>query len=93
MIADLSQFMGTSGQFLMVLVAWTLVWKGLSLWRAARKHHTAWFVILLLVNTAGLLEILYYFYFNKLDNGGLGFVHRAWDSLFKKKSKEESGQQ
>lgn len=40
-------------------VAWSILWKGLALWRAARNEHRGWFVVILLVNTLGLLEILY----------------------------------
>ena len=42
-----------------VLVIWTLIWKGLALWRAAKNNHTAWYVIMLIVNTVGILEIIY----------------------------------
>lgn len=48
-----------------VVMLWTLVWKGLALWRAARCSQQAWFVILLLVNTLGILEILYLLFFRK----------------------------
>lgn len=50
---------------LIIVIAWTLVWKGLAMWRAARSGAKFWFVILLLVNTLGLLDILYYFYIHK----------------------------
>ncbi|MEI7749589.1 MAG: DUF5652 family protein [Candidatus Moraniibacteriota bacterium] len=55
-------------QFLSLIVLiliWTLPWKGVALWRAARNGHTAWFVILLVVNTVALLEIVYIFFFSK----------------------------
>lgn len=42
-----------------LVLAWSLVWKGLALWRAARNSHTAWYVVMLIVNTAGILEIIY----------------------------------
>lgn len=42
-----------------LLIIWTFVWKGLALWRAAKNNHTGWFVALLLVNTLGILEIIY----------------------------------
>lgn len=48
-----------------ILIIWTLVWKGLAMWRAARSGAKIWFVVLLLVNTVGLLDILYYFYIHK----------------------------
>ena len=34
---------------------WSLVWKGLALWKAARVGSVHWFVALLLVNTLGIL--------------------------------------
>ena len=42
-----------------LMAVWELVWKGLALWRAAKRGEKAWFVILLVVNTAGILPILY----------------------------------
>jgi hypothetical protein len=50
---------------LIVIVAWTVSWKGLALWKAARSGAKIWFVVLLLVNSLGLLDILYYFYVHK----------------------------
>lgn len=50
---------------LAILIIWTLVWKGLALWRAARSGAKIWFVVLLVVNTIGLLDILYYFFIYK----------------------------
>ncbi len=44
---------------LLLVVVWTLVWKGFALWRSARADQPVWFVVLLIVNTAGILEILY----------------------------------
>ncbi len=43
------------------LVAWSLVWKGMALWKSARKGEKGWFVALLVINTVGILEILYLF--------------------------------
>jgi len=48
-----------------LLIAWSLYWKGTALWKASKKNQPVWFVILLLINTAGLLEILYIYYFSK----------------------------
>jgi hypothetical protein len=58
----------TSGQFLLptILIAiWTLYWKGRALYRAGKNQEKAWFVVLLLVNTLGLLDILYLYVFSK----------------------------
>ncbi|MFA5023192.1 MAG: DUF5652 family protein [Candidatus Paceibacterota bacterium] len=54
---------------LIILIAWCLVWKGLALWRAARSGAKIWFIVLLLVNTVGILDIIYYFYAYKKSWG------------------------
>lgn len=41
------------------LMLWSLLWKGLALWRAAHRQSRVWFWVLLVVNTVGLLEIGY----------------------------------
>jgi hypothetical protein len=50
---------GFFAPLLVIVVIWSLVWKGIALWRAAHNNHTAWFVVLLIVNTLGILEIIY----------------------------------
>jgi len=49
---------------------WILVWKGLALWKAANKKTIPWFIILLIFNTLGILEILYIFVFSKISFKG-----------------------
>ena len=51
--------------FLLLLILWTIPWKGVALWKAARKKHKRWFIVLLVVNTAALLEAAYIFYFSE----------------------------
>ena len=50
---------------LVVLIIWSLIWKGVALWKAARNSQTAWYVVMLIVNTVGILEIIYIFGFSK----------------------------
>jgi len=45
--------------WLVLVAVWSLVWKGLALWRAARKEAKYWFIVMLVLNTAGILPILY----------------------------------
>lgn len=47
------------------LFAWVVVWKGLALWKAARHDQKWWFIPLLVVNTLGILEILYIYVFSQ----------------------------
>jgi hypothetical protein len=57
------------------LVIWSLFWKGLALWHAARRGQYWWFLILLVVNTLGILEIVYLFFVAKLKVGELFSTH------------------
>jgi hypothetical protein len=47
------------------LLVWSVIWKGLALWKAARNKDKWWFIVMLLVNTVGILEILYIYVFRK----------------------------
>lgn len=53
--------LGMAAGWFAVLFVWSLIWKGLALWRAARRSDKVWFVVFLIVNTLGILEIVYYF--------------------------------
>ena len=58
---------------LALALIWSLAWKGFALWKAARNNHIWWYVALLVINTVGLLEILYIFAFanrGKRSNSG-----------------------
>ena len=44
---------------IVVLAVWEVVWKGFALWRAAHHSQPYWFGVLLVLNTAGVLPILY----------------------------------
>lgn len=50
---------------ILVLIIWSTIWKGFALWRAAREHNKGWFIAILILNTIGILEILYLFVFSK----------------------------
>ena len=49
------------GAVFLLIMAWSLLWKGLALWRAAKRGDTWWFIAFLIINTAGILEIIYLF--------------------------------
>lgn len=42
-----------------ILIVWSLAWKGYALWIAAHKGSKPWFILLLLVNSIGILDIVY----------------------------------
>ncbi len=45
----------------LTVVGWSLAWKGVSLWHAARDNSKPWFVTLLVSNTLGVLDAVYIF--------------------------------
>ncbi len=53
----------------LILLVWSAVWKALALWSAARDGSKIWFVVLFIVNTVGILEILYLYVFRKKRPG------------------------
>ena len=52
---------------LAIFLLWSITWKGLALWKAAKRNSKFWFIIILILNTVGLLEIAYIFFLHKLD--------------------------
>lgn len=57
--------------FMIPLLLWSLFWKGLALWHAGRQGQPWWFVVILLLNTVGILEIFYLFVILKLKFSNL----------------------
>ncbi len=52
------------------LLVWTLIWKGIALWKSAKYAQRNWFITILILNppiftTLGILEIIYLFRFAK----------------------------
>ena len=60
-------WMGFIGIYLVLIavIIWSMVWKALALWRAARLGSKGWFVALFLINTMGILEIIYLYVITK----------------------------
>ncbi len=61
----MEQFIIQNPWIIALIALWTLPWKGVALWKAAKKKHTIWFIALLIFNTLTILEILYIFIFSK----------------------------
>jgi len=66
-MAELIETINANPYLSLPVVLWVLVWKGIALWKSARHNQKWWFIALLVINTLGLLEILYIFIFSKLD--------------------------
>ncbi len=55
---------------LMLIIVITL--KGLALWHASKRHDKWWFIAMLVINTAGILELVYLIFFAKIK----------WEQIF-----------
>jgi predicted permease len=44
---------------LVPLLIWTIFWKGIALWTSGSRKEKIWFICLFLINTVGILEIIY----------------------------------
>ncbi|MDP1629343.1 MAG: DUF5652 family protein [bacterium] len=65
----MEQFLTQNSWIFVLLVLWVLPWKGWALWKAAKANSKWWFIALLVINTVGLLEILYIFVFSRMKKG------------------------
>lgn len=50
---------------ILILAVWEAVWKGIATWKAARNNQLNWFIAILVLNTAGILPIVYIQFFQK----------------------------
>ncbi len=48
-----------------VIAVWDSVWKGIAMWKAGRNNQLAWYVCILIFNTAGILPLVYLLFFQK----------------------------
>lgn len=64
-IETLSTLSGIDFRLIWLAIIWSLIWKGIALWRAAELRQKYWFIAILVINTLGILEIIYYFFVAK----------------------------
>lgn len=50
---------------LILVVLWTIIIKGFALWHAARNSQKWWFMVMLVVNSLGILEVIYLIWFRR----------------------------
>jgi len=54
--------------FILLVMLWTLPWKGWALWLSAKRGEKWWFIALLILNTFAILEIIYIFFIAKRND-------------------------
>lgn len=62
---NVMQILNPSSPIFYLLIAWLVVWKGIALWHAASNKQLIWYIALFIINTAGILEIIYLIFFKK----------------------------
>lgn len=50
---------------IILIIILDLVLRGMSLWKSARSEQKGWFIALLVLNTLGILPIIYLVFFQK----------------------------
>jgi hypothetical protein len=68
---DIALWIHTHAALFLLIVLWSLFWKGMGLWHSGKRGQPLWFVLILLINTLGILEIIYLFGFLKLTSSDL----------------------
>lgn len=53
--------------WIFLVIIWSLVWKLIALWKAARNNHLTIFIVLSVLNTVGIAEIAYLVYLRTKD--------------------------
>lgn len=66
-LSNILPFQMTAGiiAVFVVLGIWEAVWKGIALWKTGRNNQLPWFVFIFILNTVGILPIVYLLFFQK----------------------------
>jgi hypothetical protein len=65
---DFPLWLGVLIPVLVLIAIWDGVWKAIGMWRSARHSQIAWFVCIVIFNTAGILPIIYLLWCQKDRN-------------------------
>lgn len=63
---ELINFLNQNWTLFVLMALWSLPWKGVALWQAAKRRQVWWFIIILVTNTVAILEIIYLFFVVKI---------------------------
>lgn len=51
--------------WLIPIIIWEAVWKAIGLWKSARNNQLIWFIAIIIINSVGILPIIYLVFFQK----------------------------
>jgi hypothetical protein len=54
-----------SSPIIIIFFMWDVIWKATALWKAARHNQLYWFIAIAILNTVGILPIIYIIFFQK----------------------------
>lgn len=61
-----SQIIGLlQNPLIIVFLLWELAWKMIASWKAARQNQLYWFIAIIILNTVGIVPIIYILFFQK----------------------------
>jgi len=67
-MSNIMQILNLNRPILYLIIAWSVIWKGIALWHSARNKQLVWYIALLIINTVGILEIVYLLFIKKNRN-------------------------
>lgn len=50
---------------IILIVLWDAIWKLIALWKAARNNHHIWFILIGIINSVGILPLVYILLYNR----------------------------
>ena len=71
-LSDAVTALVSANPWIVLLIVWSAVWKLIALWKAAKHSQLTMFIVLALLNTAGIAEILYVIYIYLKDKKEAG---------------------
>jgi hypothetical protein len=64
--------------WIVIVLVWSLPWKGVALWKSARRKEIGWFILILVVQTMAILEIIYLFWIVRENKNHYKKAKRWW---------------
>lgn len=61
----LDMILGNNPIVIFLVLIWTILWKGIALWKAAKLGQRNWFIVILIISSLGIIELVYLFGFAK----------------------------
>lgn len=89
-LQQISMELGANPTILFLIIAWTGFWKLIGMWYSAREKQPVWFIAIGLLNTLGILPILYLFIFKDLKKKQTNERKKKTERNSKKSSKKIS---